>query len=198
MADHALDPSAALLRRWQDHGDREALDQLLRIEIEIVKSRMHRQGAPLDRPTVSESDVAQDVVLRVLEVEPAPHFENPGAMRAYLWVAARRLLFEHLRRRKASTVHLDPTQSGGLDKALETTGGLRGVEERDHAAALNVALHLLEPDEQQVLDLYYFRELGVAGVATEFGISHDAAKMRSVRARMILAKKLVKWTEVIG
>ena len=90
------------------------------------------------------------------------------------------------------------SQTGQLDNALQTTGGLRGVEARDNAAALSVAMQLLDPEDQLVLDLCYFRSFDAAGIAAELGISRDAAKMRVVRARMCLAKKLVKWTEMIG
>ncbi|HTF88464.1 MAG TPA: RNA polymerase sigma factor [Planctomycetota bacterium] len=198
MGDSARDQSAELLRRWQLAGDRQALEDLLGIEIEVLKQRLRRRGGDLGQPSISVSDVAQDVVMRVLQVDPAPHFETPSAMRGYLWTAAQRLLIEHFRRRKSADVPLDPTQTGQLDKALESTGGLQGVDDRDHAAALNVVLQLLEAEDQQVLELYYFRSVDTAGIATTLGISRDAAKTRVARARMSLAKKLVKWTAMIG
>lgn len=92
------EPSADLLRRWQEHEDRAALDELLRIEIGILKARIRRQGAQLVEPAASASDVAQEAVLRVLELETPPHFETPQALRAYLWTAAWRLLLARLRR----------------------------------------------------------------------------------------------------
>jgi RNA polymerase sigma factor (sigma-70 family) len=192
------DPSAALLRRWQELGDREALDELLRIEIAILKSKIRRKGAALTHPDASISDVAQDAVVRMLGVEPAPKFENAKAMRAYLWTAAWRLLSERLRRADAALKRLDATQTGRFDDALATTGGMGSVEDRDRSVALDVAIQLLDPAEQAILSLAYARDLGIEGAARELGISHDAAKMRLVRARKSLAKKLAKWTEVIG
>jgi RNA polymerase sigma-70 factor (ECF subfamily) len=144
------------------------------------------------------SDVAQEVVMRALEVEPAPRFDHPHALRSYLWTAARRLLAEHLRRRKAPTLQLDTSRSGQLDQALQCTGGLQGVEARDHADALSVALQLLEPEDRHMLELHYFRSLDAAAIAQELGVSPDAARMRVARARTSLARKLVRWTEVIG
>ena len=41
------------------------------------------------------------------------------------------------------TVELDATRTQQLDKALQTTGGLKGVEDHDHALALNVARFLV-------------------------------------------------------
>ena len=198
LPDHESDRFAKLLRRWREHGDRAALEELMGIEIELLKERLRRRGGRVAEPSVSVSDVAQDVVLRVLQVDIAPGFETPQALRGYLWTAAQRLLFDHLRRRRTATVHLDPSQTGVLDKALETNGGLKGVEDRDHAAALSVVLQLLDPDDQKILELYYFQSIDNEGIASALRISRDAAKSRVARARMNLAKKLMRWTERIG
>ncbi len=198
MSEPRPERSAELLRDWQERGDRAALEELLWIEIGVLKGRLRRQGARAVDRSVSVSDVAQEVVLRALEVEPAPRFEHPNALRGYLWTAARRLLAEHLRRCKAPVLQLDTSRTGQLDQALQSTGGLQGVEARDHADALSVALQLLEPEDRQLLELHYFRSLDAAGIARELQISPDAARTRVAHARTSLAKKLVKWTEVIG
>jgi RNA polymerase sigma factor (sigma-70 family) len=190
--------SGALLNRWQEHGDREALDELLRTEIAHLKSMIRRRGGELAHASASVSDVAQDAVMRMLAVDPAPSFENTKAMRAYLWTAAWRLLAGRLRSRANGVERLDATQTGRFDDALATTGGMHAVEDRDRSVALGVAIQLLQPDEQRILALAYSRELGIDGVACELGISHDAAKTRLVRARQSLARKLAKWTELIG
>ena len=198
MSERIQDRSADLLRQWQDQGDRGALEELLGIEISVLKTSLRRRDGRAGPPTISVSDVAQDVVMRVLQLDPPPHFENTRAMRGYLWTAAQRLLFEHLRRRKSPGVDLDESRSSLIDKEFQTTGGLRGVEERDQAVALALAMQLLDPTDQQILDLYYFRSVDTANIAAALGISRDAAKTRVANARMSLAKKLVKWTEVIG
>jgi RNA polymerase sigma factor (sigma-70 family) len=198
MSDPAPERSVELLRHWQEEGDRAALEELLWIEIGVLKGRLRRQGARTVDRSVSVSDVAQEVVLRALEVEPAPHFDNPFALRGYLWTAARRLLAEHLRRGKAPALPLEMSHTGQLDKALHCTGGLQGVEARDHADALSIALQLLEPEDRQMLELHYFRSLDAAAIAAQLGVSADVARTRVARARTSLARKLVKWTEVIG
>jgi RNA polymerase sigma factor (sigma-70 family) len=144
------------------------------------------------------SDVAQDAVLRMLAVDPTPRFETAQALRAYLWTAAWRLLLEQLRRPERQRRVANPSETSGLERLLATTGGLGRVEEVDRAAALRLAVGLLEPDEQAILDTVYFRAQGIEGAARELGISHDAAKMRVARARRSLARKLVKWIDVIG
>jgi RNA polymerase sigma factor (sigma-70 family) len=190
--------SAELLRRWQDDGDREALDELLRIEIAVLKSKIRRQGGSPAQSGASISDLAQDAVMRMLAVEPAPRFENTRAMRGYLWTAAWRLLISRLRKRDGALGRLDSAHTGAVDDALVTTGGMKSVEDSDRSVALDVALQLLATEEQQILALAYFRELGLEGAARELGISKEAAAIVMERARKSLARKLAKWTEVIG
>jgi DNA-directed RNA polymerase specialized sigma24 family protein len=190
--------SVDLLRRWQESGDLEALDELLRIEIGMLKARIRSRGANLTSPEMSVSDVAQDAVMRMLRVEPPPSFDSPEAMRAYLWLAAWRLLVGRLRQPGHEMARIDGAGSAGIDGALETTGGFSGIEARDRAVALELALSLLDPAEREILDLVYFREAGIEGAVRQFGISHDAARKRTLRARRSLAKKLATWTEIIG
>ena len=85
-----------------------------------------------------------------------------------------------------------------LDGSLATTGGQTTVDRRDRNVALELAVNLLEPDEQEILDLVYFRDLGIEGAAQQLGVNHGAAKMRLVRARRSLAKRLEGWTDLIG
>src|SRR5882672_4485779 len=130
---HSGDRSAELLARWQEHGDREALDELLCDEISRLKVRIRSNGTPAGAEV---SDVAQDAVLGLLKVATSPRFDTPEALRAYLWTAAWRLLADKLRRPGLLFRHIDPTESGELEKGLSTTGGVGEIEARDRAVAL--------------------------------------------------------------
>jgi RNA polymerase sigma factor (sigma-70 family) len=194
---HPSDRLRDLLARWQELGDHEALDELLRSEIAVLKGRIRAQSTRLE-PDLSVSDVAQEAVLRLLKVEQAPSFESPFALRAYLWKAAWHLLAERLRRTRAEYRTLDESVSQALGDEFVTTGGLSNVEARDRSIALDLVMQLLEPDEQQILHLVYARGLGHEGAARQLGITRDAAKMRCQRARLRLAHKLRHWSELIG
>lgn len=192
------DPSAALLARWQSGGDPDALDELLRIEIEILKARIRRQGRDVLGASASASDVAHDAVVGLLKVEHPPRFDDPRALRAYLWVAARRLLHERLRKAGRRFARLDDKSSQAFGDALATSGGFGAVESAEQSVMLEVTLHLLPESDREILDLVYFKELDIASAATRLGITSDAAKMRLSRARRSLAHKLGDWTALIG
>lgn len=194
----SADPSAALLARWQATGDREALDALLRIEVEILKHQLRaKQGGRLS-PSLSASDVAQEAVLGLVKVRVAPSFERPAALRAYLWKSALRLLAGHFERAGAKLEHLDERASRGAGAALATSGGLGAVEDDERTLAIELTLRLLEPEERQILALVYFDELALEEAASRLVISHEAAKKRLQRARTRLAAKLGAWSELVA
>src|SRR5687768_303823 len=151
----SADPGIEWSRRWQVAGDREALEALLRSEVEALKRHLLARGGRLP-PALSASDVAQEAVLNLVKVREAPTFPEPAALRAYLWTSALRLLAAHYESAGARLERLDASASQAAGTALSTTGGLGRVEAQERALALEFALHLLEPDEQRVLRLVYF------------------------------------------
>lgn len=190
-----VDPIPALLRRWQEQGDRHALDELLRLEVAVLKDRL--RGKPGVQSPVSASDIAQETVVRFLEVARAPRFDDPRQLRAYLWTAAWRLLAQRLQGPERRALRIDEMESWNLERGLSTSGGFAALEARERSLALDLALNLLRSSEREVLRLVYLERLGIEGAAEKLGIGRDAAKMRLVRARRELARKLCRWEELI-
>ncbi len=85
-----------------------------------------------------------------------------------------------------------------MGTALATTGGLGAVEQQERALALELALHLLEPDEQRILRLVYFEQVPLEQAAQRLSIAYEAAKKRLARARARLAVKLGDWSELLS
>jgi len=191
------DPSAHLLQRWQQEGDVDALDELLRIEVQALGARLRRRGRGLLRPSVSASDLAQEAVLRMLDLEDAPEFADARALRAYLWTAAWRLLLNRGQARGRSVVPLSraPSADGGL--VGQGGGGVSQAERGERDAALNVVMNLLRDEDREVLELVYFQHKDVARVAQELGLQRAAAEMRLSRARRRLAEKMSRWSEAV-
>jgi len=191
------DPSAGLLRRWQEGGDLDALDELLRIEVRDLAVRLRRRGGGMLRPSASASDLAQEAVLRMLDLEAAPKFAGPRDLRAYLWTAAWRLLLNRGQARGRSAVPLSWAPSADPGMVLEGGGGVSQAVRSEQHAALNVVMNLLRDEDRQVLELVYFRHLDLDRVAKELGIQRAAAEMRLTRARRRLAEKMAAWSEVV-
>jgi len=194
------DPALALLRRWQEQGDRDALDDLLRLEVATLADRLRRRGDPLLGASASASDLAQEAVARMLARTTPPKFEEPAQLRAYLWTAAWRLLLNRVQgaSRRVTPLSSRGSQSQSLADVMATSDGLAGVLKKEQSVAVDVALELLAPDDAKILELVYFEGLPIADVAEKLGIARAAADMRLTRARRKLATKLVEWNDVIG
>ncbi|HVS17088.1 MAG TPA: sigma-70 family RNA polymerase sigma factor, partial [Planctomycetota bacterium] len=93
---------------------------------------------------------------------------------------------------------LDASASRSAGTALATTGGLGAVEVEERALALEFALHLLEPDEQHLLRLFYFEQVPLEQIAQRLSVQYETAKKRLSRARGRLALKLGDWSEFLG
>jgi RNA polymerase sigma factor (sigma-70 family) len=194
------DPAHALLRRWQEQGDRDALDELLRLEVATLADRLRRRGDPLLGASTSASDLAQEAVARMLARATPPKFEEPAQLRAYLWTAAWRLLLNRVQgaSRRVTRLSSHGSESQSLADVMATSDGLAGVLKKEQSVAVDVALELLAPDDAKILELVYFEGLPIADVAEQLGIARGAADMRLTRARRKLATKLVEWNDVIG
>jgi len=195
-ADTNSEDEASLLRRWQDTGDTQALDQLLRVEILHLKTRLRAKR--VDRASMGASDFADEVVLKLLRQEPAPHFDSPAALRGYLFRAARNLLIDRLRVRRGDTVRLDGTSTPVLHNMLAASKGPDALELEERRNALEVGLNLLSEDDRKVLRLTYLEEKDGPEVAQELNIAPEALRMRLVRARRRLGKLLVDWQDVVA
>ena len=193
----APDPSLGLLERWQQDGDVDALDELLRIEVAALAARLRSRARGMLHPSASASDLAQEAVFRLLRLEDAPEFKDQRELRAYLWIAAWRLLVNRGRARGKSFVPLSQAQSGDMGLVHAGGGGASAAERADQNAALSVVMSLLRDEDREVLELVYFQHLEVAEAARRLGIQRAAAEMRLSRARRRLAEKMVGWADVV-
>ena len=73
----------ALLARWQQSADVDALDELLRGEVvELARKLRARVGA--FSASASAADLAQEAVLRWLRLDVPARFDDVDGLRAYL------------------------------------------------------------------------------------------------------------------
>lgn len=189
--------SHAFLLRWQEHGDLDALDELLRSEIRILRDLVSARAGDQLRGSASASDIAQEAALRLLRLETIPHFADPRALRGYLWTTAWRLLVDRVRRPYTCKQSIDPAASSQMPAGLVATAG-NEADEAERAAALDVAMNLLRPEDRDLIHRVYFEGRKIADVASDLGVSESAIKMRLLRARRNLGTRLAAWGEAVG
>ena len=183
------------LRRWREDGDVEALDQILRVEISHLKVRLRAQG--YDRGSMGASDYVDEVVMKMLRQDPAPELDSAGAMRAYLWRAARNLLIDRLRKHRGDTVYLDASNSSGLNQILAASSTGDPLESQERVQALELGLNLLSDTDRELLERTYVKGESAPELAEAMDIQPEAVRMRLVRARRRLGKLLSDWQNII-
>lgn len=196
--DDGEERTRALLARWQTSNDVDALDELLRTEIDALAKRLRARAGGRISGSMSASDLAQEAVLRLLRLEEAPTFDDPRALRAYLWTSAWRLLVNRVQSPGRDVVRLTSHESQSLSGVFGTTGGIGALERDEQRTALEVVVNLLKPEDRESLGLVYFQGLSIEDAARKAGISRGALDTRLMRARARLAERLVDWADVVG
>lgn len=187
----------ALLGKWQEDSDPVALDELLRTEVLIIKDLIQAKGQGMLLGSAGASDIAQEAVLKMLEVESIPKFADASALRGYLWVTAWRLLLQRVRRPYRRKLSIDSGTSSQPLSQLEARGG-ENPEAADERSALAFAMNLLPSEDQQLLHAVYFEGRSISDLCAQTSLSESAMKMRLLRARRSLAARLTSWEKTIG
>jgi RNA polymerase sigma factor (sigma-70 family) len=190
--------SRALLARWQEKDDVDALDELLRTEIDALAKKLRARAGGMITSSMSASDLAQEAVLRLLRLEDAPDFSDPRALRGYLWTSAWRLLVNRMQSPGRAVVRLSSSETTSLSGVFGTTGGIGAFEQDEQRTALEVVVNLLKPEDRESLGLVYFQGLSIEEAAQRAGISRGALDTRLMRARQRLAARLVDWADIVG
>ncbi len=190
--------SRKLLARWQEAGDEDALDQLLRAEVDALARKLRARAGGAISASMSASDLAQEAVMRFLRLEEAPEFDDPRALRAYLWTSAWRLLINRLQRPGRELVRLSDSETTSLSGVFGASGGIGALERDEQRTALELVVNLLKPEDRESLRLVYFQGLPIEEAAQRAGVTRGAFDMRLMRARTRLAERLVDWSDVVG
>lgn len=190
--------SRALFARWQETDDIDALDELLRTEVDAVAKQLRGRAGGALSASMSASDLAQEAALRLLRLEDAPTFDDPRALRAYLWTSAWRLLVNRLQSPRRDVMRLSSSETTSLSSVFGTSGGIGALERDEQRTALQVVVNLLKPEDRESLSLVYFQGLSIDDAAHRAGVSRGAFDMRLMRARQRLATRLVDWADIVG
>lgn len=198
------DETVELLNRWYG-GDRQALDLLLRENLDWMRGYVRRELTPDLRTRFDSMDMVQDGVLRLLRYGPrfAPRGrEQFRALLSKILVTAFRDAIDRHQaecrdhRRDAPI----PSHESRLDALARTISGPDAIAERGELADwIHIAMELLEPNDREVLRLKRFEELSFEQIAQQMRLpSADAARMRFHRALPKLAETVKRLQRAIN
>lgn len=115
-------------------------------------------------------------------------FRQQSSFRTYLFAIARHELYQHLRRNRRDRDRLDFDTTSVAE--LVTTPVTRLARRAEQQRMLEV-LRRLPVEQQTLLELYYWEELDVAGLAEVFELTPNAIRVRLHRARHALRESLI-------
>ena len=180
MADSSKWDEIEFLTRKARKGDDGAFHKLLDQHRSAVTSTLFACGV---RCSETAEDLAQDVALRAWQ--RLDGLKDPRTFSAWLRRIAANAARDHLRR-------LAVRREDELDEALDLDGGDDPHDRAERMAEVRLMLAALSGEDREVVRLLLARAEGmpVDELAAEMGISADALKMRTLRARKRLRKRL--------
>lgn len=183
-----------LLSRWRA-GDRDALAALLARDLEWIRAFVHRRlGNAPARKFGDTEDFVQEAALRVLKEGPRFVLADREQFRALLATIVLNVIRGqhralHTLKRSAKREH-----ALGADSVLMLDPPARATLRPDEQAAvgeqeewLRLAFLLLDPDDQQVIDLHWQGKTD-AEIGEVVGAVANTARMRRQRAMARLAQ----------
>ena len=201
----APDQTVHQLKAWFD-GDLDALDRLLRENLDWMQLYARRELDPALRRRVDSVDLVQEGVARILARGPRYAPRSREEFRALLARVLQGAVGDQRDRERAAKRDVRKDRnlpSQGLSRfAPEGHVGGRpesALEREERHEEVHRALARLAPEDAEVLRLRQFEDLSFAEVAERMGLeSPDTARMRFHRALPRLARALDEAGDVPG
>ncbi|MGQ0739548.1 MAG: RNA polymerase sigma factor [Bacteroidota bacterium] len=133
-------------------------------------------------------EVAQDVFIKAYRY--LADFKGASKFSTWLYTIVNNTSISFLRKRKLDVHSLDNEKV--FEAADSRDSGMKAdtVEQKSRLAMVNEAISLLNPDDAQIITLFYKAEQSLEETAQVLGIETNAAKVRLHRARTRLKEKM--------
>jgi RNA polymerase sigma factor (TIGR02999 family) len=171
-----------------EDGDPHAASQLLPLVYDELR-QLAAQRLAQEKPgqTLQATALVHEAYLRLVDVEPAQHFNSRGHFFAAAAEAMRRILVENARRKRSP-------KHGGGGKRIDLADADPGyLSDDDEILAVDEALEQLaaeDPQAARLVQLRYFGGRSVEEAAELLGIARSTAYEHWAYARASLRLKL--------
>ena len=193
------DQTVDLLRRWHA-GDREALETLVRANLDWLRRWVRTRLGPKLRAYEETHDQVQEAIIDVLTFGPRFSITDNEQFRAVLarivennlrdrnrWIGRQRRAVDRNRPLPSDTVlDLDPP----VRSVTRPSEAGQRAERQQQEAWVRLAIELLDPRDRDVLWMRDFDELSFEAIGEHLGVTPNAARMRHRKALPKLARKV--------
>ena len=159
---------AGLVNRYQNY--------VFTLTLRMIKSREDAE------------EVAQDVFIKAYKY--LADFKGVSKFTTWLYTIVNNTCISFLRKKKLDIHSLDNEKV--FETAANQDSGMNAnvIEQKSKVAMVNNAINLLNPDDAQIITLFYKAEQSLEETAQILGIETNAAKVRLFRARTRLKEKM--------
>jgi RNA polymerase sigma factor (sigma-70 family) len=168
-----------MLERWRV-GDNAAGQALFARYFELM-IRFFNTKCPAEAEELTQATFLACVKAR-------DQFRGASSFKTYLFTIARNELHHHLRTKARKLDRLDFEVSSLLD--IATSVGTKLARVQEHEALLD-ALQRLPVEQQTLLELHYWEDLGIAELADIFETNAQSMRARLYRARTALREQVL-------
>ena len=133
-------------------------------------------------------EVSQDIFIKAYRA--LADFKGSSKFSTWLYTIVNNTCITFLRKKKLETYSLD--KEGVFESADSQDSGLRAnlVEQKSKVAMVNLAIQMLNPDDAEIITLFYKAEQSLEEIARVLGLETNTAKVRLHRARTRLKEKM--------
>jgi len=141
-------------------------------------------------------EVSQDIFVKAYRA--LADFKGSSKFSTWLYTIVNNTCITFLRKKKLQTYSLD--KEGVFEAADSQDSGMRAnlVEQKSRQNMVNQAIAMLNPDDAEIITLFYKSEQSLEEISQILGVEVNTAKVRLHRARARLKDKMEKhFTEEI-
>jgi RNA polymerase sigma factor (sigma-70 family) len=135
-------------------------------------------------------EIAQDVFVKTFR--SLADFRGDSKFSTWLYTIARTTCITFLRKKKLETTSIDNENTLLQLENKESSFKANVVEQKSRAAMVNQAIQLLNPDDAQIITLFYKAEQSLEEIGKILGMEPNTIKVKLHRARQRLKEKMEK------
>lgn len=136
-------------------------------------------------------EVAQDVFVKAYRA--LADFRGDSKFSTWLYTIANTSTLSFLRKKKVETYSLDNEKVFAAADSQGSGMTANQVEQKSRIAMVNKAIAMLNPDDAEIITLFYKAEQNLEEIARVLGVETNTAKVRLHRARTRLKEKMEKY-----
>ena len=168
-------------------GDQQAYAQL----VERYQGYVFTLALRFTKNREDAEEVSQDIFIKAYRA--LADFKGNSKFSTWLYTIVNNTCITFLRKKKLETHSLD--KEGVFEVADSQDSGMRAnqVEQKSRITMVNQAISLLNPDDAEIITLFYKGEQSLEEIAQILKLETNTVKVRLHRARTRLKEKMEKY-----